>query len=703
MRVSAIVVNYRRAEMTLACLASVREALDRVDGATEVVVVDNGSGDGSPEAIRAAGHAANVIALPENLGFPSGASEGIRHSSGEWVALINNDVIVEPDALVQMLAAGERTPDIGSVAAQMRFAADPDVINSAGIGVDRLGIAHDRLLGQPVSAGEDQPVEVFGACGGAALHRRRMLDEIGGMDESYFFALDDVDLAWRAQMAGWRCLYAPAAVVHHHHGATTAHGSDVKYFHVGLNRVRTLAKNADGGALRRYGLLAVGFDVAYILYAAVADRTLAPLRGRLQGLREWRSYRRAGRPLRRPVELEPVLGLKAALRRRSSWARHSAARSERPAPADDRRDRPEEDLDVLSERVVLDVLALHRHALLEGQLAAAVDLHRPRDARAASAAGSARPPRSAPPATPPRGAARRGSSRPRSTFTSCGSSSRLVRRSSRPTRVTRGSWRSLNIGSASSSSVDHLGEPRLGVPDHRAELEHPERLAVVARRGAGGRAPGRASRAGRRARSPRTAGEQEHQGDAAPTTSTLRLSSMVERDGSQVRNSISGSSARWFSSTAVPSIARSGGATLSLTPSPRQSADDLRRACPRRGRAPPRPRARRAGCRSAPGQPTSLPATARPFSVASPLAHQLEVMAGLELELAGEGVGDPAAAQHAARAPAARVRRHSGRAPAAQAKARHEARSRHRERPRPRSVAPGSAVTIKGRSPPRRA
>ncbi|HEX8646005.1 MAG TPA: glycosyltransferase family 2 protein [Thermoleophilaceae bacterium] len=322
MRVSAIVVNYRRPQMTAACLEALRDALARVDGETEVVVVDNGSGDGSAEAIRAAAPEARVVELPENLGFPSGASEGIRRSSGEWVALINNDVIVEPDALAEMLAAAEAAPDVGSVAAQMRFASDPGTINSAGIGVDRLGIAFDRLLGRPVSESESRPVEVFGASGGAALHRRRMLDEIGGMDETYFFALDDVDLSWRAQMAGWRCLYAPAAVVHHHHGATTAHGSDLKYFHVGLNRVRTLAKNADARMLRRYGLAALAYDLAYVVYAAAVDRTLAPARGRLQGLREWRAYRRAGTS-RRPVELEPVSGLRAALDRRDAWRRNS--------------------------------------------------------------------------------------------------------------------------------------------------------------------------------------------------------------------------------------------------------------------------------------------------------------------------------------------------------------------------------------------
>jgi GT2 family glycosyltransferase len=323
MRVSAIVVNYRRPDMTRECLAALERALARVDGGHEIVVVDNGSGDDSCARLREAAPGATHVALPENVGFPTGAAEGIRHSSGEWVALVNNDVIVEPDAIEAMLAAGESASDVGSVAAQMRFASEPDVLNSAGIAVDRLGVAYDRLLGEPVSASETEPVEVFGACGGAALHRRAMLDEVGGIDETFFFALDDADLSWRAQMAGWRCIYTPAAVVHHHHGATTAHGSDLKYFHVGLNRVRTLAKNADDRMLRRYGLAVLGYDLAYVTYAAVVDRTLAPLRGRVRGLREWRAYRRAGVE-RRPVDLAPVRGIRAALGRRAAWSRHSA-------------------------------------------------------------------------------------------------------------------------------------------------------------------------------------------------------------------------------------------------------------------------------------------------------------------------------------------------------------------------------------------
>jgi GT2 family glycosyltransferase len=322
--VSAIVVNYRRPDILGTCLSSLRDALARAGVETELVVVDNASGDESLDVVARVAPEATVLVMPSNLGFPSAVSEGIRRSTGEWALLINNDVIVEPDAVQHLLDAVRTAPDIGSAAAQMRFAGgQAGVINSAGIGVDRLGIAYDRLLGRPVEESETEPVEVFGACCGAALLRRTMLDQIGGFDESFFFALDDADLAWRAQMLGWRCLYVPAAVVHHHHGATVGHGSSLKYFHVGLNRVRMLAKNADTAQLRRHGAAIVAYDVAYIVFAALTDHTLAPLRGRVQGLREWPAYRRAG-AARRPVELAPTRGVRAALARRAAWLRNSA-------------------------------------------------------------------------------------------------------------------------------------------------------------------------------------------------------------------------------------------------------------------------------------------------------------------------------------------------------------------------------------------
>jgi GT2 family glycosyltransferase len=325
--VSAIVVNYRRPELLARCLASLDAALEATDAESESIVVDNASGDHSAELVRKRFPHARLIELPENLGFAGAVDRGLEDARGEWVLLLNNDAVIEPDGVAELLRVARSAPDVGSVAARMCFAEAPAVINSAGIGVDRLGVAYDRLLGEPAEASETEPVEVFGASGGAALHRRAMLERLGGLDASFFFALEDVDLAWRARMAGWRCMYAPAARVEHRHGATGAHQSAFKHYHVGLNRVRLLAKNAEGAHLRRYGAAMVAFDACYVAYALLADRTLAPLRGRLRGLREWRAYRLAGAAGRRPVELEPVRGLRAALRRRAAWDQ-----SARPAP-----------------------------------------------------------------------------------------------------------------------------------------------------------------------------------------------------------------------------------------------------------------------------------------------------------------------------------------------------------------------------------
>ena len=328
--VRAVVVNHRRPEILGRCLTSLRAALAASGAAAELVVVDNASGDESCDVVRAVAPDAELVELPENVGFARGVAAGLRGADATWVLLINNDVEVEPDAVAELLAAGRSADDVGAVAAQMRFAGG-EVLNSCGIGVDRLGVAYDRLLGLPAGAGGTEPEEVFGASGGAALLRRAMLDDVGGLDESFFFALEDADLAWRAQMRGWRCLYVPAAVVHHHHGATMRHGSPRKYFQVGLNRVRMLAKNADAAHLRRHGLAIVGYDLAYVAYTAAHDRTLAPLRGRVQGLREWRRYRAAGAD-RRPVALPPAQGLRAALARRAAWRGHSAAQLRGEAP-----------------------------------------------------------------------------------------------------------------------------------------------------------------------------------------------------------------------------------------------------------------------------------------------------------------------------------------------------------------------------------
>jgi GT2 family glycosyltransferase len=325
LRVSAIVVNRDRRVLLADCLESLRLAFDRVPGATELIVVDNGSADGSANMVRAAYAEATVIELPENAGFSGGLAEGLRVATGDWILTLNNDATIEPNAIAELLRVAEQEAEVFAVAAQLRFAAGEPAINSAGIGVDRLGVAYDRLLGEHPAASEVAPTEVFGASAGAALYNRALLTELGGPDESFFAFLEDADLAWRARMRGWRSFYAPGALVHHWHSATARHNSPFKHFLVGRNRVRLLAKNATAWHLALYAPAAILYDLAYVAYAVCADRTLAPLRGRLAGVREWRAYRRAGTDERRPVTLDRTRGIRAALRRRAAWARKPAA------------------------------------------------------------------------------------------------------------------------------------------------------------------------------------------------------------------------------------------------------------------------------------------------------------------------------------------------------------------------------------------
>jgi GT2 family glycosyltransferase len=298
MKLSIIVVAYRSRESLLECLDACSAAAALVPG-SELIVVDNGSW---APLVRERFPAARVLAPGFNSGFAGGVARGLAVANGLWVALVNDDATVEPDAFAAMVAAGERSASIGAVAGQVRFSGAPNRVNSAGISVDRLGIATERLAGAPIeAAGEAR--EVFGASGCLALYRSAMLTEIGGVDERFFAYLEDVDVAWRARAAGWTCVYEPRAIAYHRGSASSGHRSSAKYFLVGRNRVRLLARNATTRQLLRAWPAIIAYDCAYIAYAAATDRTLAPLRGRLAGLRSWRSDRRRRR---RRVELERV-------------------------------------------------------------------------------------------------------------------------------------------------------------------------------------------------------------------------------------------------------------------------------------------------------------------------------------------------------------------------------------------------------------
>lgn len=255
----------------------------------ELIFVDNGSTDGSlplvEESCRAYGLTLAVIRNTFNNGFAPASNQGLRAARAEHVIMLNNDTLPEPAWLEHLLATAEQMPAAGMVASKMLFAHDPAMINSAGIAVDRAGIAWDWRGGEADDPHERAVVEIFGPCGGAGLYSRKMMLDLGGFDEDFFAYLEDVDLAWRARLAGWRCFYQPQARILHAHSSTLGDASPTKRFLLGRNKVWTLIKNLPDGYLLSDGLRAAFYDKLATGYGVLTRGDLASLRGRVAGLR----------------------------------------------------------------------------------------------------------------------------------------------------------------------------------------------------------------------------------------------------------------------------------------------------------------------------------------------------------------------------------------------------------------------------------
>jgi GT2 family glycosyltransferase len=279
--VAIVIVNFNGEELLPDCLAALAA---QTRAPAQIVVADNGSADGSRALLRRSHPDVDLVALGHNFGFAGGANRGVRATSAPWVCILNSDATPAPDWLATLLAAprDERTWALGSVLVSTATGR----IESAGDQYAPQGFAYKLLRDRPLEDLPAEPYPVFAAPGAAPVFRRDVFDELGGYAERFFLYYEDVDLAFRAVLAGYHALLVPQARVTHRLGATTRSLARARFY---------VARNS--------------------VWCAV--RCLPDLRAR-RLLRRWLGELRSNRP-RRLVVVELAGRVAALVQLRRTW------------------------------------------------------------------------------------------------------------------------------------------------------------------------------------------------------------------------------------------------------------------------------------------------------------------------------------------------------------------------------------------------
>lgn len=231
--VVAVIPNYNGGELVLRCIESV---LQQTHAPIELVVVDNASSDGSPEAIRQRFPGVRLIDMGYNSGWGRACNTGMAAADSEYILLLNNDAFMEPDCVAEMVRALGRDPRYGSCASRILLWDQPQTAEVCGLVIYRDGTSIGRGRLGPADRYMSEE-EVFCANDCCCLYRRTMIEDIGDYDPDFFMYCDETEMGWRHQIAGWKCIYTPRAVAYHAHSRAAGSYSPFKAYHVERNRI----------------------------------------------------------------------------------------------------------------------------------------------------------------------------------------------------------------------------------------------------------------------------------------------------------------------------------------------------------------------------------------------------------------------------------------------------------------------------------
>lgn len=260
-----VVPNWNGADMIVECLRSLQEQSE----AHTIIVVDNGSVDESVAIIERQFPEVDLVTLPKNTGFTGGVNTGIRRAmelDAKYVALFNNDATAHPDWLKHLVAELDAYPAAG-IATCSFMSADKAHFDSTGDMYSIWGLAFPRGRGEKASDKYNTATNIFGATGGASIFRMTMLQEIGVFDQDFFAYFEDIDLSFRAQLAGWKVRFVPESEAYHATGSTSGRLKGFGVYQSFKNRPLVIIKNVP---LKLLPTVVPRFWIANISYALSA-------------------------------------------------------------------------------------------------------------------------------------------------------------------------------------------------------------------------------------------------------------------------------------------------------------------------------------------------------------------------------------------------------------------------------------------------